>query len=109
MEKQQKSGLWQALSLAGQLGYTIAIPLVALALIGRFLDKKYNSSPWFLLAGILVSLIITSIWVWKKSMSIMAEMDKELKKQNENFEKIAKNNEKIKNNDNNSVPKIETS
>lgn len=63
--------------MAGQLGYTIAIPLVVLALTGRFLDKKLNSSPWFLLIGMLSSLVITSIWVYKKSTEIMKKEEKD--------------------------------
>lgn len=87
--------MWQALSLAGQLGYTIAIPLVFLALAGRFVDKKYGTSPWFLLAGILLALVVTSIWITKKSMTIMNEMNKEMKKTNENLEKLTENNKEI--------------
>ncbi|MBU4453354.1 AtpZ/AtpI family protein [Patescibacteria group bacterium] len=95
LDKSKNQGLWQAMSLAGQLGYTITIPLVVLALVGRFLDKKYNSSPWFLLGGILLSLAITSIWITKKSMAIMDEMNEDLKKQNENLAKLSENNDKI--------------
>ncbi|PIR66914.1 MAG: hypothetical protein COU51_01250 [Parcubacteria group bacterium CG10_big_fil_rev_8_21_14_0_10_36_14] len=76
----KNNGMWQALSLAGQLGYTIAVPLVILALIGRFFDRKYDSSPWFLLGGIFLSLIITSIWITKKSMLIMRDITEDLKK-----------------------------
>lgn len=61
------------MSLAGQLGYTIAIPLVILALAGRFLDKKLGSSPICLLGGVLLSLVITSVWAYKKSAEIMKE------------------------------------
>lgn len=89
MKKEEKSGLWQALSLAGQLGYTIAIPLVVLALVGRLLDNKYKTSPWFLLLGILLSLIITSIWIAKKSIAIMAETTEKLSEP-ENLDKITK-------------------
>ena len=98
MKNENKSTMWQALSLAGQLGYTIAIPLVILALVGRFFDEKYKTSPWLLLVGILISLVITSIWIYKESITIMKDMDKEIKKTNENLAKIAENNEKINNN-----------
>lgn len=64
---------WSALSLAWELGYTIAVPIVILALLGRFLDKKLGTSPFLLLAGIFLSLIITSIGVAKKTMRIMEQ------------------------------------
>lgn len=60
-----------ALGLAWQLGYTIAVPIVALALIGRFLDKKLETSPWLLLAGILLSISVSSWLVYKKTLDIM--------------------------------------
>ncbi len=73
MDKNTKSNLWQALSLLGQLGYVIAIPLVILALIGRYIDKKYDASPWFLIAGMFLALIISTFWVYKKTAEIMKE------------------------------------
>lgn len=69
----EKSTLWQALSLLGQLGYVIAIPLVILALGGRFIDKKYGTSPWFLIAGMFLALVISTFWVYKKTAEIMKD------------------------------------
>lgn len=69
--KKEKSNLWQALSLLGQLGYVIAIPLVILAIAGRFIDKKYDASPWFLIAGMLLALVISTLWVFRKTTEIM--------------------------------------
>lgn len=57
----RKSIFWQAVGLVFKFGYTITIPLIALALAGRFLDKKFNSSPLLLLTGIVLSLIVSSI------------------------------------------------
>ncbi|MDP1884490.1 MAG: AtpZ/AtpI family protein [Candidatus Moranbacteria bacterium] len=62
---------FSALSLAWELGYSIAVPLVVLALAGRFLDKKLDTSPFLLLAGILVSIFISSYMVYKKTTDIM--------------------------------------
>jgi len=56
----------QLISLAFEMGYTIAIPLVIFALLGRFLDKKLTTSPLFLLVGMLLAVILTSILVYKK-------------------------------------------
>lgn len=57
------SPFWAAVGIAWQLGYTIAVPLVVLALVGRFLDRKIGTSPWLLLAGIAAALAISSIGV----------------------------------------------
>lgn len=69
-------GLSQAMSMAWELGYTIALPIIILALGGRLLDKKLNSSPWFLLAGIGVALMISGTAVYYKTIKIMDEAEK---------------------------------
>ncbi len=75
----EKSIFWQAVSLAFQLGYTITIPLVILALVGRFLDKRFNSSPLFLLIGIVLSMIISSVALFVKMKRITAKVNKKIK------------------------------
>jgi F0F1-type ATP synthase assembly protein I len=63
--------IWSALGFAWNLGYSIAIPLVLLALGGRFLDKAWSTSPWMLLGGILISIVISSFIVYKKTIQII--------------------------------------
>lgn len=70
-EKEKSEKPWSAVSLAWELGYSIAVPLVGLALVGRFLDKKFESSPWFLLIGILISILISSYLIYKKTVDIL--------------------------------------
>jgi F0F1-type ATP synthase assembly protein I len=62
---------WSAVGLAWELGYTIAVPLVVFALLGRYLDKKLGTSPFLLLLGILLSIGLTSWLVYKKTLDIM--------------------------------------
>ena len=62
---------FSAMSLAWELGYMIAIPLVALALIGRFMDNKLGTTPFLLLIGIIVSVAISSYMVYKKTIDII--------------------------------------
>jgi F0F1-type ATP synthase assembly protein I len=71
-EKNEKS--WSAVTLAWELGYSIAVPLVGLALVGRFLDKKFDTSPWLLLVGILISILISSFLVYRKTSDILNKM-----------------------------------
>jgi len=66
-----KNSTWSALSLAWELGYTIAVPLVVLALGGRLLDRKFDTSPWLLLVGIFLSLIVSSWLVYLKMVKII--------------------------------------
>ncbi len=72
--KQDKSAFWQAVGLAFQFGYTITLPLVILVLAGRLLDKKFDSSPIFLLTGIMISMIISGIALFVKMKKVLAKM-----------------------------------
>lgn len=72
--KKEKSIFWQAVGLVFQFGYTIIVPLVILVLAGRLLDKKFNSSPIFLLTGIIVSVIISGVALLLKMKKILAKM-----------------------------------
>lgn len=65
---------WSALALAWQLGYSIAIPLVVLALAGRIADKKFGTSPWLLLTGVMLSLVISTIAVYRKTIVLMGDI-----------------------------------
>jgi F0F1-type ATP synthase assembly protein I len=62
---------WTAASLAWELGYIITIPLVVLALLGRYLDKKMGTSPWLLLLGLLIAIFTSSYGIYKKSKDII--------------------------------------
>ena len=57
---------WKLFKLAWGLGYMIAVPLILLGLGGRFLDRYLQTFPLFFLAGILISIIVSSIFVYKK-------------------------------------------
>lgn len=63
----------RALSLAWELGYAIAGPLVVMAFLGRFLDKRYETSPIFLLSGIFLAMIISGLLVFRKTKKIIED------------------------------------
>lgn len=87
-DKSAHSALWQAIGLAWELGYTIAVPLVVLALLGRLADKWFGTSPWLFLTGVILSIAISSILVVKKTQSIMNAALAEDKTQKENKEDV---------------------
>lgn len=69
--KKDKTNKVSVFSLAFELGYMVAIPIVVFALLGRLIDKKLDSSPWFLLLGIIISIIVSTYWVYKKTTDII--------------------------------------
>lgn len=61
----------EAFGFAWEMGYTMAIPLVLLALGGRLLDKWLNTSPVLLLVGIFASIVVSSILLGFKATEII--------------------------------------
>jgi len=53
-----KKSLLFSLSFIGSIGFATALPLVIFALLGRYLDRILNSSPYLLLSGIVFATII---------------------------------------------------
>lgn len=62
---------WSAWQFAWELGFTIAIPIVALAFLGRLADKRFDTSPWLLLAGVTASVFISSFIVYRKVAKVI--------------------------------------
>ena len=52
--------------IALELGYSIAIPIVVLLFAGRLADNHFDTSPWFLIAGLLLSLPVVALTVYRK-------------------------------------------
>lgn len=69
--KDEITNNFSMMALAWELGYMIAIPLVALTLGGRFLDKKLGTSPMLLLVGVVLAIILSSYMVYKKMIDII--------------------------------------
>lgn len=69
-QKAERQALWDALGLAWEMGYTIAIPLVVFALGGRFLDRWIGTAPWLMLIGIGVAIAISSIAISRKVKNV---------------------------------------
>lgn len=71
--------MWKYIALLGQIGLIIAIPIVVLTLVGRYLDNRFDTSPWFLLSSVIVAFIVSSgilyIQVFR-SIRIMEQEDK---------------------------------
>jgi len=65
--QEDKQQIFSAIGFAWELGYTIAIPIVFFALLGRLLDTALGTGPLFLFSGILASILITSWLVWRKA------------------------------------------
>lgn len=56
-----QGNFFYAISLGLELGFLIAVPLVAFLFLGVFLDKKFNTAPIFIASAVVVSLIATPL------------------------------------------------
>lgn len=69
-DKRQNLNLLQALSFVWDMVVIIALPTTLLALGGRWLDRKFGSTPWFTLLGLVVALTIAYVLVNRKAKEI---------------------------------------
>jgi ATP synthase protein I len=56
--KQKPPSVWGPLALVGQFGFTIATPIVLLAILGNYLDGQFHTAPLLILLGLLLGLIL---------------------------------------------------
>ena len=59
------SGFARALALTAQLGFSIACPLVVFIAGGAWLDSRLGWSPWLLLTGVLLGVIVAGGLLWQ--------------------------------------------
>jgi len=65
-EKQQSGGIsWR--QAVGNVGLALAIPWMigVPALLGWWLDKKFETSPWCLIIGVVLGLVTTALDIYK--------------------------------------------
>ncbi len=65
-QNQTKFSKWHMVNLALDMGYIIAVPLVVLGLLGKYLDGKYSTEPFLTLGGIILAIVLTTVWLTKK-------------------------------------------
>lgn len=56
----------ELIAFASEVGISVAVPLAILAFVGRSIDKTYDTTPAFLVVGLLLSIVSTTIIIWKK-------------------------------------------
>ena len=64
-KKQDKFSFYYSISLVGQVGWSVAVPLVVFILIGVFLDKQFGTKPAFIFAGVGLGMIVSFFSLYK--------------------------------------------
>lgn len=61
-QRQQNTlSVWEMLSLAGQIGYIVAIPAFVFGFGGALLDKRLETVPWLMIAGFGLAFTVSAI------------------------------------------------
>jgi len=71
-----KKGLFFALSFIGQVGIATAVPLVALALLGRYLDQQFNTTPKLFIIGIAIAAVASVLILRQITKKMIAGIKK---------------------------------
>ncbi|KIA86044.1 AtpZ/AtpI family protein [Kaistella jeonii] len=76
-----KNGVWFGLGMMGMVGWSVAVPTLAGAAIGVWLDKSYPQTfSWtlsLLLVGLVLGVIIAGYWVQNEDKEIHKNKDDE--------------------------------
>jgi len=71
-----KKSLFFAFGLIGQIGFTTAIPLVVLGLLGRYLDRRLGTAPYLFLSGLAIATLMVYFLLRKIIRDAIKEFEK---------------------------------
>lgn len=57
-DKKEKQNSWAVIGLVGELGFSIAIPIAGGAVLGKYLDERFGTSPRLTLSFIFLGIFI---------------------------------------------------
>ncbi len=72
--QRQRGLLLQALAFAWDFGIVVVIPIVVLGIGGRFLDRRMGTEPWLFLAGVIVSIGVSTVLLVVRLKKIIAKL-----------------------------------
>lgn len=67
---------FRLIAIALEMGYLIALPLVAFAIGGAFFDRLFGTRPLILLISVLFAIIISTILVYRKTKEMINDSEK---------------------------------
>ncbi len=56
-----------AFKILGNFGVSIAVPAVLAALLGKWLDSHFGTSPWLLILCFVIAFVLTAMVIYKKA------------------------------------------
>lgn len=68
---------WEALGFVSQVFVVVAIPTTGFALLGRWLDAKYHTTPYATVLGLVLAIAVSGYAVSKMAMRFSKRMKTE--------------------------------
>lgn len=62
------------MSVAFELGFIIALPIVILGMAGKWLDQR-NHTGYFIYLGIALAVLSTSIWMYARFAELIRKLE----------------------------------
>jgi F0F1-type ATP synthase assembly protein I len=66
--------IFEAVGIVWDIVVIVAVPTILIALIGRWLDRRFGTTPLFLGIGLLLTLIVLAVVVTKKGKEIAKKL-----------------------------------
>ena len=76
----------RVMSVAFELGFIIALPIVLLGLGGKWLDTRYGTG-YFIYIGIAIAIILTSTWMYSRFKAFIDKLKEAAKIEGKDSEK----------------------
>ena len=81
MKKEPQKPWWQpGLVVFAEVTGWIAVPIIGALFLGRYLDERNDSEPWFLIGLTAVAVIISSIGIVSIAGKYIRQIEQESKK-----------------------------
>ncbi|MEA3249468.1 MAG: AtpZ/AtpI family protein [Patescibacteria group bacterium] len=55
------------LRIVGEFGAIIAVPVVLLAMLGKYLDDRHGTEPWLLIAGFIIAFTLSGLSIYSRA------------------------------------------
>ncbi|MFH1207018.1 MAG: AtpZ/AtpI family protein [Patescibacteria group bacterium] len=94
MAEKPNTAWWQpALTIFSQVTGWIVVPIVASLFIGRALDRKFGTEPWWFLGMTAMAVVISTIGIVRIAGKYLRQVESEGKKKQENQKNNERNNQ----------------
>jgi F0F1-type ATP synthase assembly protein I len=83
MQEINKKGPWwkEGVAMFLRISIWVAGPIIVALFVGKYFDKKYDSSPWIFLGLTVIAFIVSLVAIWKILQEYIKKIEKDLPKE----------------------------